>query len=75
MKKKTKKYLKYQGIWLVTLFVTLTASWFVWKTWERIDNLLGNSILPYIVAGIIVLVAVIFGIGHFTFKKFVEKFK
>ncbi|MBU0894862.1 MAG: hypothetical protein KKF48_02585 [Nanoarchaeota archaeon] len=71
MKKKTKKYLSY---WVVT-FVMITASWFVWKTWDKVDMLIGQGNTAYLIAGGIILVAIIFGIGHFSFKKLVEKFK
>jgi len=74
MKKKTKKYWKYQLTWLLSFAILVTGSWFVWKTWDKVDTLLGGGNLPYIIAGAIVFIAIVFGIGHLTFKKFAEKF-
>ncbi len=71
MKKKTKKYLSY---WL-TFLIAVSSSWFVWKSWQKLDLLFGNGNIAYFIAGGILFVAIVFGIGHFSFKKLVEKFK
>lgn len=71
MKNKTKKYISY---W-TTFFIAVSSSWFVWKTWDKVDLLLGDGNIPYMVAGGVLLLAIVFGIGHFSFKKLVDKFR
>lgn len=69
MKKKTKKYIAYWS----TVLITITTSWFIWKTWQKIDMLLGEGNLPYMIAGGIVLIAILFGLGHYSFKKLIQR--
>lgn len=68
MKKKNK--LKLSG--LITLFGGVTLGYFIWLTWSRLTDWIGNSLIVWIITGIIVLVLMAF--GYLSFSKIVEKF-
>lgn len=49
-------------------------SWFIWKTWDKLNTWIGEGNLAYIIAGIIIILAVVLGLGHWSFKKVLERF-
>ena len=68
MKKKTKKLMK---SYYVTLFLGVTLSFFIWLSWNKLTDYLGNSDLVWMITGGVVVLAII--IGHFSFKSVAEK--
>jgi len=71
-RKKAIRKLK-RSFWIV-LTVGIIFSWFIWSTWDRINTLLGEGNLPYMIAGLIVLLAILIGVGGWSFKKLAERF-
>ena len=69
LKKKSKKLLK--SFW-VSIVIAVSFSWFIWKTWDIFNELMGGGYTAYIIIGIFILFLII--IGHFSIKKIVKRF-
>lgn len=70
-KKKLLKNLKIK-LW-ITLFIGITFSYFLWISWQKLTDWIGNSTIVWAITGGIVLLAII--LGYFSFDKIAKKFK
>ena len=68
MAKKTKAFKS--GI---TLFIGVSFGYFVWLSWKKLTDWIGDSDIVWIITGVIILIAII--TGYFSFNKIVDKFK
>lgn len=56
----------------VTLFVGITFAFFMWLSWQKLTEWIGNSNIVWGITGLIVLIAI--PLGYFSFNKIVNKF-
>lgn len=68
MKQSTKEQIKFWG----TFFTGVTFSYFIWLSYNKLTDLLGNSTTVWIITGSIVLLSII--LGFFSVNKLVKKF-
>ena len=68
MKKSTREQIKFWS----SFFVGVTFSYFVWLTWNKLTELIGNSTMVWIITGVVVLVAII--LGHFSIRVVAKRF-
>ena len=68
MKKKTSLKFKF---WL-TFIVGITFAYFLWLSWQKLTEYLGNSNIVWCVTGGIVLLAIFF--GYFSINKITKRF-
>lgn len=55
---------------IISVFAGVTLAYFVWISWQKLNLLLGNSNLVWSIAGIIVILSVVFGyLGSNTILK------
>jgi hypothetical protein len=67
-----KKINKLKGSIWVILFFGITFTFFVWISWQKLHNFLGNGWLIWVITGGIVLIGIVTGI--FSINKIVSKF-
>lgn len=67
-----KKILKLKFSFWITFFFGITFAYFVWLTWDKATELIGNSNLIWIITGTIVILGIL--IGKLTVKKLAERF-
>jgi len=68
MKKRNKLKIDF----FVTLFIGVCFAYFMWLTWQKLTEWMGNSWIVWGITGLIVLVAIV--LGYFSFSKIVKKF-
>jgi len=68
MKKITKRKISY----FITLFSGVALAYFLWLSWSKLTEWLGNSWIVWGITGVIVLLAIFF--GYFSFNKIAKKF-
>jgi len=68
MNKKVNRSIKFG----VTLFVGVSMAYFVWLTWDKLTELIGNSTAVWIITGVIVLIGM--AGGYLSIKKIIERF-
>ena len=68
MKKSNKKVISY---WL-TLFIGVSLCYFIWLSWLKLTDFIGDANLVWLITGAIVLFAIV--LGHLSIKKVVERF-
>ncbi len=68
-RKRKRKLLK--SYW-ITLFIGITAAYFIWLTWNKLTEIIGDTTKVWLITGLIVLIGII--IGHFSFKELAERF-
>lgn len=56
----------------ITLFIGVTLAYFIWLTWNKLTDYIGDSDMVWLITGGIVLVSVL--LGMFSFKKIAERF-
>ncbi len=69
IKKITKRLIR--SYW-VTLFIGISFSFFIWLSWKKFSEWIGDSTIVWIIAGVIVLIGIF--IGKFSFKRVANKF-
>lgn len=68
MKKKQKKELAF---W-ITVILGVTFAYFVWLTWNKLTEYIGDSNTVWFITGSIVLVGIM--TGYFSWKKVISRF-
>jgi len=66
-----KKLAKKIRFWM-TLFIGITFAYFVWLSWSKLTDVIGNSWVVWGITGSIVLIGVI--TGFWSWKKITEAF-
>lgn len=71
---KLKKTIKRaRRIWFISWIVAITIAYFVWLSWSKLTDLIGDSnVIWFILLGIFIILILV---GWFNFKKGLEKFK
>ena len=59
------------GFWITFAFGA-TFAYFVWLSWNKLTELIGNSTTVWIITGIIVLLGIL--IGKLSFSKLAKRF-
>lgn len=71
-RKKPKFIRKLRRSWWFTLLTGVIFAFFIWLTWKKLSDWIGDSTTVWLVTGGIVLILVL--IGHFSFKKIAKGF-
>ncbi len=67
-----KKRNKLKASFLATLFVGVSFSYFIWLSWRKLTDFIGDTNIVWIITGGIVFLAIIF--GYFSVDKVAKKF-
>ena len=70
MRIKTLKKIK-RSYW-ITLFIGVSAAYFIWLTWKKLTIFFGNSTTVWLITGAIVLLGLL--IGNLSFRKLAKRF-
>jgi glucan phosphoethanolaminetransferase (alkaline phosphatase superfamily) len=68
MKLSTKVKLEF---WISFVF-GVTFAYFIWLTWNKLTEWIGNSTIAWIITGFIVILGIL--LGHFSIKGIAKKF-
>ena len=68
MRKRTKLKVSF----FITLFVGVTFGYFMWLSWQKLTEWIGNSWIVWGITGSIVVIAVL--LGYFSIDKIVKRF-
>lgn len=68
VKKSTEEEIKF---W-TSFFIGITFSYFIWVSWLKLTELIGDSNWVWIITGLIVLIGII--LGHFSVKTILKRF-
>lgn len=67
-----KKLTKLNITGFITFFIGVTFAYFVWLTWKKLTDYIGDAVLVWCITGGIVLIGMIG--GYLSFGKIMEKF-
>ena len=70
-KQKIKK-MKMKMSYFITLFVGIAFAYFMWLSWSKLTEWIGNSWIVWGITGGIVVLAIFF--GYFSFEKVAKRF-
>jgi len=68
MKKRNKLKLSY----FITLFSGVALAYFLWLSWSKLTEFIGNSNIVWGITGLIVVLSIFF--GYFSFDKVSKRF-
>ena len=73
MKRKKSKFIKkLRRSWWFTLITGAIFAFFVWLTWKKLTEFIGNTNIVWAITGGLVLLLIL--IGHFSLKKLAKGF-
>ena len=72
MNKRDIKRMKMKISYFITLFSGIALAYFLWLSWSKLTDWIGNSWIVWSIAGGIVLLSIFF--GYFSFDKITKKF-
>lgn len=55
-----------------TLFIGITAAYFIWLTWNKLTEVIGNTTLVWGITGVILILAIL--VGHFSFRGLAKRY-